>query len=69
MVAACGRSRTRKAAQSSRSGFALTAYPVGVERGWVTREQAAERTLTTLRFVWTAPQGEAPAGVAEAKLS
>ena len=43
-------------------GFALTSYPIGVERGWVTREQAAERTLTTLRFFWTAPQGERPAG-------
>jgi hypothetical protein len=28
-------------------GFALTAYPIGVERGWVTRADAAERTLTT----------------------
>jgi hypothetical protein len=27
-------------------GFALTAYPIGVENGWVSREQAAERTLT-----------------------
>jgi hypothetical protein len=45
-------------------GFALTAYPIGAERGWVSREQAAERTLTTLRFFWTAPQGPAPAGVA-----
>ena len=26
-------------------GFALTAYPIGVARGWVTREQAAARTL------------------------
>jgi hypothetical protein len=37
-------------------GFALTAYPIGVERGWVTRAQAAERTLATLRFFWRAPQ-------------
>jgi hypothetical protein len=44
-------------------GFALTAYPIGVERGYVTRAQAAERTLTTLRFFWTAPQGPEPAGV------
>ena len=43
-------------------GFALTAYPVGVERGWITREQAAERTLTTLRAFWTLPQGEAASG-------
>ena len=40
-------------------GFALTAYPIGVERGWVTRAQAADRTLATLRFFWTAPQDSA----------
>src|SRR5205085_10602579 len=33
-------------------GFALTAYPIGAERHWVTRDQAAERTLATLRFLW-----------------
>lgn len=37
-------------------GFALTAYPVGVERGYVTRRQAAERTLRTLRYMYQAPQ-------------
>src|SRR4051812_31708271 len=38
-------------------GFALTAYPVGAERGYVTRADAAQRTLNTLRFLYTAPQG------------
>src|SRR3954467_5667581 len=38
-------------------GFALTAYPVGVERGYVSRGDAAQRTLNTLRFMYTAPQG------------
>lgn len=38
-------------------GFALTAYVVGVARGYITRSQAAERTLTTLKFLWRAPQG------------
>ena len=42
--------------------FALTAYPVGVERGWVSRGEAADRTLTTLRFFWRAPQGPEPTG-------
>jgi hypothetical protein len=41
-------------------GFGLTAYPIGVERGWVTREAAAQRVLTTLRFFADAP--EAPTG-------
>lgn len=44
-------------------GFALTAYPIGAERGWITRAQAAERTLATLRFFWRAPQDSAAAGV------
>ncbi len=44
-------------------GFALSAYPIAVARGWVTREQAAQRTLTTLRFFASAPQGPAPKGM------
>jgi hypothetical protein len=44
-------------------GFALTAYGVGAERGWITREQARERTLATVRFFWRAPQGPATTGV------
>ncbi|MFN7941549.1 MAG: glucoamylase family protein [Thermoanaerobaculia bacterium] len=43
-------------------GFGLTAYPIGVERGWVTRAAAAERTATTLRALWELPQGEVAAG-------
>src|SRR6266576_4052834 len=38
-------------------GFALTAYPVGVERGYVARADAAQRTLNSLRFMYNAPQG------------
>ena len=45
-------------------GFALTAYPIGVERGYVTREAARERVLKTLRFFHGAPQGEAKTGTA-----
>ncbi|WP_027485041.1 glucoamylase family protein [Rhodanobacter sp. OR87] len=37
-------------------GFGLTAYGVGVERGYISRAQAIERTLATLRFFDTAPQ-------------
>jgi hypothetical protein len=44
-------------------GFALTAYPIGVEHGWVSREAARDRVLTTLRFFWTAPQGPQATGV------
>ncbi|MBK8598587.1 MAG: Tat pathway signal protein [Holophagales bacterium] len=38
-------------------GFGLSAYVVGAERGWVTREEARDRVLLTLRFLWNAPQG------------
>lgn len=44
-------------------GFGLTAYPVGVERGYITRAQARERVLATLRFFSRAPQGPEPTGV------
>src|SRR5687767_51094 len=45
-------------------GFALTAYPIGVERAWITRADAAERTLTTLQFMWRLPQGTDTVGLA-----
>jgi len=41
-------------------GFALAAYPVGVERGWITRADGLSRTLALLRFFWASPQGTAP---------
>jgi hypothetical protein len=40
------------------SGLALACYPVGVERSYVTRPQAVERALATLRFFWHGRQGE-----------
>jgi len=55
---------TRSFASVAAMGFALTAYPIGAERGWVEREAAAGRTLATLRFLWTAPQHAEPAGAA-----
>lgn len=55
---------TRSFASIAAVGFGLAAYPVGVERGWITREQGLERTLGTLRFLWRAKQDTAAAGVA-----
>lgn len=43
-------------------GFALTAYPIGVVNGWVTREQARKRTLATMEFFAIAPMGPEPTG-------
>lgn len=45
-------------------GFALTSYVVAVNKGWITRAEAAERTQTTLRFLWKAPQSPAPTAIA-----
>ncbi len=39
-------------------GFGLTAYGIGADRGYVTREAAAARTLKTLKTLWESPQGE-----------
>lgn len=49
---------TQSFASIAAVGFGLTAYGVGVERGYITREQAIERTLTTLRFFHDAPQND-----------
>jgi len=44
-------------------GFGLTTYPIGVERGYISREQARERVLKTLRFFADARQGPDARGV------
>ena len=48
---------TPSASSIAAVGFGLTACGVGVERGWISREQAVDRTLATLRFFARAPQG------------
>ena len=40
-------------------GMALTAYPIGVEHHWLSRQHAIDRTLLTLRFFATSEQSEA----------
>ncbi len=37
-------------------GFALTIYPIAFEREMISRKEAAERTLNTLRFFWHSKQ-------------
>jgi len=39
-------------------GFALSCYPIGIERGWISREHAAELTLAALRFFRDSPQNK-----------
>jgi hypothetical protein len=41
-------------------GFALASYPVSADRSIVSRGEAVQRTLATLRFLWNAPQGSMP---------
>jgi hypothetical protein len=41
-------------------GFALSAWPVGVERGWMTRADALQRCLTVLRFFRDSDQSGKP---------
>ena len=56
---------TRQGAPSSLAavGFALTVYPIGVERGYMTRAEAIKRSLITLRFFHDGPQGTGPDAV------
>src|ERR1700735_3450933 len=39
------------------TGLALSAYPLGVERSFISRAHAVKRTLATLRFFWNSTQG------------
>jgi len=41
-------------------GFALSTYPVAVERGWMARADAVERSLATLRFFHDSDQSGRP---------
>jgi hypothetical protein len=53
-------SRTGSPSSIAVVGFALSAYPVAVERGWMTREAAVERTLVTLHFFSNSAQSSEP---------
>lgn len=43
-------------------GFGLSAVCIGVERGWITREEGRQRVLTTLQTLYDAPQGAETTG-------
>ena len=55
---------TQSSCSVTGTGFALTAWPIGVERGWITRYQARDLTLRTLRFFEQLPQGDQRSGAA-----
>ncbi len=52
--------RTDSPASIATVGFGLTAYVIAVNRSYMTRAQAAERVVTTLRFFSASVQSEAP---------
>lgn len=56
------RDRTAEGAPASITavGLGLAAYAVAAERGFVSRHEAIERTLTTLRFLWESPHNDQP---------
>jgi hypothetical protein len=41
-------------------GFALSCYPIAVQNGWLSRADAASRTLKVLRFFFRSTQSDAP---------
>src|ERR1700733_1895906 len=41
---------SRDIASTAATGFGLTAICIGAERGWITRQEAADRVRTTLQF-------------------
>jgi hypothetical protein len=50
--------RTASPCSIAVTGFALTAYTIGVERGWIGPSRAIELTLAALRFFWNSPSDE-----------
>ena len=53
------RSRPNAVASIAAVGFGLSALTVGIDRGWITREEGRDRVHTTLTFFWNAPQSQA----------
>lgn len=41
-------------------GFALSVYPIAVERGWMSRDEAVERSVVALRFFRDSDQSGSP---------
>ena len=44
------------------AGFGLAVLPVSTERGWISRDEAVERSIVTLRFFANSHQGPEPDG-------
>lgn len=53
---------TKTFSSTAAIGFALTSYGIGAERNYVSRKAAADRVLTTIKFLYLLPQGDAKMG-------
>ena len=56
------RSRTNSYSSIAAVGFGLTAICIGIDHGWITREQGRGRVLATLKTFSEKPQGDGAAG-------
>lgn len=56
------RSTSTSPASIAATGFGLTALTIGTDHGWLTRAEARDRVLTTLRTFWELPQGAQVSG-------
>jgi hypothetical protein len=58
------RSSTYSPCSIAAVGFGLSAIDVAIERGWISRVEGRDRTLTTLKTLWNLPQNESQTGAA-----
>gem|GEM_PF-66203 len=56
------RNQTGVASSIASVGFGLTAICNAVDHGWLSRSEARDRTLVTLKTFWEKPQGSASSG-------
>ncbi|MFW5973608.1 MAG: hypothetical protein ACOCTG_06415, partial [Bacteroidota bacterium] len=58
------RTHPHSACSIAATGMGLTALTIGIDRGWISREEGRERVLTTLKTLWERPQNSDVAGAA-----
>ena len=57
------RSTANSPASIAATGFGLSAMCIGADHGWITRQQARDRVLTTLNTFVNGPEGTASTGI------
>ncbi len=56
------RDNPNSACSIAATGMGLSVITIGIDRGWITREDGRQRVLTSLRSMWETPQGPEAAG-------